>query len=325
MGCTAWARRMVPTHASDRPIWRTLPSSTSSASAPTVSSIGVAGIDPVLVVEVDVVGSQAPERALDGGADIGRTAVEVARAIPGVRDHAELRGEHDLVTATLDRLADQLLVGERPVDLGGVEKGHPEIEGTVDRPDGLGIILPGAREGGRHPHGPQPDAADVERSECGVLHSCSSLRGCHFDHVRPSVRSRQDDGGPKARARISCASVLPSMTRLALRVTRHPSGVRPNCHRLAETRQTSDPRRRAGRPANRSLLPPRRRRSVTIGALCTWAHPCVISACCPSLSTIAKTAPGPSSARDRTRAHRLHATERRQPHCSPCRPPGPNC
>ena len=40
IGCTACARRMVAAAASDRPRWRTLPAATSSAMAPTVSSIG---------------------------------------------------------------------------------------------------------------------------------------------------------------------------------------------------------------------------------------------------------------------------------------------
>src|SRR6266568_1239347 len=40
-GCTAWARRIVAGAASDNPMCRTLPSATSSAKAPTVSSIGV--------------------------------------------------------------------------------------------------------------------------------------------------------------------------------------------------------------------------------------------------------------------------------------------
>ena len=39
-GCTACARRIVSGDASDRPMCRTLPASTSSAIAPTVSSIG---------------------------------------------------------------------------------------------------------------------------------------------------------------------------------------------------------------------------------------------------------------------------------------------
>jgi hypothetical protein len=42
-GCTAWARRIVVEPASDSPMWRTLPSATSLARAPTVSSMGVFG------------------------------------------------------------------------------------------------------------------------------------------------------------------------------------------------------------------------------------------------------------------------------------------
>ena len=51
--------------ASDSPMYRTLPVSTSSASTPTVSSIGVSGIDPMLVVQVDVVDVQPPQRTFD--------------------------------------------------------------------------------------------------------------------------------------------------------------------------------------------------------------------------------------------------------------------
>ena len=40
IGCTPWALRMFVAEASDSPRWRTLPAATSSAIAPTVSSIG---------------------------------------------------------------------------------------------------------------------------------------------------------------------------------------------------------------------------------------------------------------------------------------------
>ena len=43
IGCTACARRIVSGAASLSPMWRILPSCTSSARAPTVSSIGVSG------------------------------------------------------------------------------------------------------------------------------------------------------------------------------------------------------------------------------------------------------------------------------------------
>jgi hypothetical protein len=42
-GCTAWARRIVSGAASGRPMCRILPSSTRSASVPTVSAMGVFG------------------------------------------------------------------------------------------------------------------------------------------------------------------------------------------------------------------------------------------------------------------------------------------
>ena len=58
IGCTAWARRMVSGPASDRPMWRTLPSATSSARAPTVVLDRRVRVDAVLVVQVDVVGAQ---------------------------------------------------------------------------------------------------------------------------------------------------------------------------------------------------------------------------------------------------------------------------
>ena len=41
IGWTACARRIVAAEASERPRWRTFPAVTSSAIAPTVSSIGV--------------------------------------------------------------------------------------------------------------------------------------------------------------------------------------------------------------------------------------------------------------------------------------------
>ena len=65
MGCTAQARRMVSGRASDSPRYRTLPSATSSAMAPTVSSMGIVPVGAVLVVEVDMVHAEAAERGVD--------------------------------------------------------------------------------------------------------------------------------------------------------------------------------------------------------------------------------------------------------------------
>ena len=47
----------------------------------------------------------------------------------------ELGGDDEAVALALDRLAEQLLVGERPVHLGGVEEGDAEIDRAVDGGD----------------------------------------------------------------------------------------------------------------------------------------------------------------------------------------------
>jgi hypothetical protein len=124
----------------------------------------------VLVVQVDVVGAQPPQRAVDRGAYVRRAAVEVAGAAAGVGDHAELGRHHDLVAAASNGAADEFLVGEWPVDLGGVQEGDAQVEGSVDGADRLGVVAAGAGVGGRHPHGTQTDAGDVQLPQLDVLH-----------------------------------------------------------------------------------------------------------------------------------------------------------
>ena len=59
-------------------------------------------IDTVLVVQVDVVGAEPLQGALDRDADVRRAAVGDAGAAAGVGDDAELRRHHDLVAAAPD-------------------------------------------------------------------------------------------------------------------------------------------------------------------------------------------------------------------------------
>jgi hypothetical protein len=120
------------------------------------------GVDAVLVVQVDVVGAEPPQGAVDRGADVGRAAVEVAGAAAGVGDHAELGRHHDLVAAAVDGAAEEFLVGVGPVDLGGVEQGNTEVEGSVDGADGLGVVAARAGVGVGHPHATEADAGDVQ-------------------------------------------------------------------------------------------------------------------------------------------------------------------
>ena len=93
-------------------------------------------VDAVLVVEVDVVDAEALRgEASQARADVVGRAVDAEPAAVGRALVAELGGEHDLVAAAGDGAADQLLVGERAVHVGGVEEGDAEVEGAVDGVD----------------------------------------------------------------------------------------------------------------------------------------------------------------------------------------------
>src|SRR3989441_4917614 len=107
---------------------------------------GSVAVDPVLVVQVDVVGAQPLEGALDCGADVFRAAVSDSGAATGVRDEAELRGHHHLVAAALHRPPDQLLAVEWAVDLGSVDVGDAQVQRAVDGANRLCAVE--ARAGG---------------------------------------------------------------------------------------------------------------------------------------------------------------------------------
>ena len=93
-GWTACARRIVSAPASDRPRWRTWPARISSAIAPTVSSIGTAGIDARRPVDVDMVGAEALQAVGQEILHRRRPGVEADQGAARVAQGAELDREH---------------------------------------------------------------------------------------------------------------------------------------------------------------------------------------------------------------------------------------
>ena len=74
---------------------------------------------------------------------------------------AELGGDHHLVAEGRERLAHQLLVRERAVDLGGVEEGDAALDGRPDQRDHL--LLVGRRAVAEaQAHAAEPDGRDFQ-------------------------------------------------------------------------------------------------------------------------------------------------------------------
>jgi hypothetical protein len=87
-----------------------------------------------------------------------------------------LRSKPNFVANRLQALADQLLIDERPIDLGGVEEGHAQFDGPVEDPDRLSFIR-GRSIGPAHAHAAEPDGGDLQSpgSEYARFHPCFSL------------------------------------------------------------------------------------------------------------------------------------------------------
>ena len=87
---------------------------------------------------------------------------------------AELGGDHDLLAERRERFADQLFVGERAVDLGGVEEGDAALDGGADQRDTL-LLLDGRAIAEAQAHAAEADGRDFQTTvaELALLHPCS--------------------------------------------------------------------------------------------------------------------------------------------------------
>jgi hypothetical protein len=117
-----------------------------------------AGVDAVLVEEIDPIGAQPTQRGVDDLTNVIGLTVQPA-TLPGGRIDVEreLGGDDDLVAEGRERLADDLLVDERPVGLRGVEECDAPLDGPADESDGL-VAVGGLAVVGAQPHAPRPRA-----------------------------------------------------------------------------------------------------------------------------------------------------------------------
>ena len=93
----------------------------------------------MLIEEVDRLGPQPLQRGFGHLPDALGPAVEPVRTARAARTKvvAELGGDDDALPERLERLADEFFVGERAIDLGGVEEGDAALYRRTDQRDHL--------------------------------------------------------------------------------------------------------------------------------------------------------------------------------------------
>src|SRR5574337_1107925 len=115
-----------------------------------------AGIDAMLVEQVDAVGPQPFQGRLDDGADVLRPAVQSDDRAVLVKLEAKFAGNHHLVAHRLKRFADEKFVGEGAVAFGGIEERDAALEGGADHGDAV-FAVGSSAEAKAQAHAAQPE------------------------------------------------------------------------------------------------------------------------------------------------------------------------
>src|SRR5262249_9205499 len=154
------------------------------------------GVEPVKLIEVDVVGAEPPEARLDGLDEMEARAAHVVRA----RSDAErpLRGDDDLIAAALDRLTQDLFGHAVGVDVGRVEHGQAPLEAdTAERG------APGAAAGAPRLEEfvPAAEGAGAETEDRDLESRTAELSVFHVLVNTPGVRSVESQAEWTARSR----------------------------------------------------------------------------------------------------------------------------
>jgi hypothetical protein len=115
-----------------------------------------------LVVQVEILDAEPAQRAFDGqGKVVGREHPAAWLAVDRVDVLGELGGDHHLAGVRGERLADELLVEVRPIDLGGVEERDTLFHGPTQQGDRVVPVRRAAVAAG-HRHAAQPQGRDLE-------------------------------------------------------------------------------------------------------------------------------------------------------------------
>ena len=125
-------------------------------------------VNPVLVVEINIIHTQPPQAGVAARADIFGPAIHAEKIPPLVAHVAKFRGQDHLVTAVFDGAPDQPLVFAAAVHVRRVEQGHADVQRAVNGGDGFLVIARAVKF--RHPH-----ASETERRDCQSLFSKLSL------------------------------------------------------------------------------------------------------------------------------------------------------
>src|SRR6266851_3506311 len=155
----------------------------------------------MLVVQVNIVNAETPQRALAGLAHVLGLAADSKPLAIRTTDDPEFRGDHHLIAPAFDRATDQLLVLKRTVRIGGVEECNSQLDRAFDGGDRFGFV--GRPIELAHAHAAKAESGHFQASQF----SFSMRTSAEYRVIRSaivSVRAPRGDGQALER-RVGCA------------------------------------------------------------------------------------------------------------------------
>ncbi len=98
------------------------------------------GIDPVLVVEIEMLDAQPAQTALHRLTHVVGPAIHPTGIRIFAAHQTELAGQEYLLAASAQGSAQQFLVVMRAIGIGGIQQGHAAFQGQVQGGQGLALV-----------------------------------------------------------------------------------------------------------------------------------------------------------------------------------------
>src|SRR2546423_989760 len=118
-------------------------------------------INPVLVIKINVVGSQATQTAFAGPANVIRPAIHAASfGICGIAHDSEFRRNDQFLALALGSAADEFLILEWAINVGGIEESDSEFDSAMNGRNRFGIVTRAIEF--RHTHAAESEGGNSE-------------------------------------------------------------------------------------------------------------------------------------------------------------------
>src|ERR1700719_4217638 len=137
-------------------------------------------IDAMLIVEIDAIDLQPAQTSFARFLDVIGFAIDSAESwLLGIAQDSKLRREDDLFAMPSQRTADQLFVGVRSINVGGIEKSDAELERARNRSERFFIIAAAIEI--RHAHAAETDRRNARSapSKFSLFHKICAARERH--------------------------------------------------------------------------------------------------------------------------------------------------